>query len=25
MMLMEEGPERVFQNATETVIDSAPV
>jgi hypothetical protein len=24
-MLMEEGPERVFQNATETVIDSAPV
>lgn len=25
MMLIEEGPERVFQNATETVIDSAPV
>ena len=25
MILMEEGPERVFQNATETVIDTAPV
>ena len=25
MVLIEEGPERVFQNATETVIDSAPV
>ena len=25
MILMEEGPERVFQNATETVIETAPV
>jgi TRAP-type C4-dicarboxylate transport system permease small subunit len=25
MILLEEGPERVFQNATETVIDTAPV
>jgi hypothetical protein len=24
MILIEEGPQRVFQNATETVIDSAP-
>lgn len=25
MILVEEGPERVFQNATETVINTAPV